>query len=136
MTPLVAVMLVIAQPVAGKPPPREKPFPTLLVVGLSVLGIGIAGQTVDVLLSEAGHPNAQGLLMLGAVPVVGSALFGFASLRTPPLSAFGARAFVWMGVQAVGVALAVLWGFLDDPPPAPVLSPVPGGAVVGFSHRF
>lgn len=136
---LLAAILAQSPPTqTADPQARPRPVPVLLVAGLSSLAVGIAGQTIDVIVSEPGNANQQGLVGLAMVPLVGSALFAFSSFRAQPLSAFGARAFAWLGVQTVGAVLSLLWGFVDDDP-SPVslsLGPVSGGAVLGFSGRL
>jgi hypothetical protein len=139
--PLPAHGAGAALPVAPVPSASAAPqrLPVLLIAGLTALGVGIAAQTVDVLLwAGPANPRAQGLLGLAVVPLVGSALFGFSGLGDPPLAAFHARAFAWLGLQTVGTVLSLLWGFVDEAPAGPTVAvtPVPGGWAVAAGHRF
>lgn len=139
--------------VPADPPPRREPTPAattpasrrktspLTVIGLSVVAVGLAAQTVDATVSTGVLGAALGAPVLGAIPVAGSALFAFGSLTGGPLTPFGTRAFVFFGMQAAGALLALIGGLAgtDEEPtktPAVALVPVQHGALVQAGWRF
>lgn len=128
----VPVVAAVRAPVSKKEPSA------LTIIGLSLLAASMAAESLDLVVTMPVSVASPSLAVFNLIPLFGSTLTAIAV--TGNRSSFATRAYIYLGVQVVGAALAGI-GFAQslsqkETSPAVAVVPVPGGALATVDVRF